>query len=111
MLAPCERHAWQTAGLSSYTSIAHKEDTEMNSHTVFDQTSGRLVASGDAEIYVEEIGITDGPVLLLHGGFRPIEDFSKVNVMNVPFCEHVASAEFPEVVLPSIGKFLGVDLK
>lgn len=36
---------------------------------------------------------------------------NKVNVMNVPFCEHVAFAEFPEVVLPSIGKFLGVDLK
>jgi len=51
----------------------------MNSHTTFSHTTGRIVASGDAEIYVEEIGISDGPVLLmLHGGFGTIEDFNTI---------------------------------
>lgn len=46
---------------------------------MFDHTTGRLVASGDAEIYVEEIGISDGPVLLmLHGGFGTIEEFNTI---------------------------------
>jgi len=51
----------------------------MNSHTIFNHTTGRIVVSGDAEIYVEEIGISDGPVLLmLHGGFGTIEDFNTI---------------------------------
>lgn len=51
----------------------------MSNHATFSHTTGRLVASGDAEIYVEEIGISDGPVLLmLHGGFGTIEDFNTI---------------------------------
>lgn len=51
----------------------------MRSHTTFSHATGRLVTSGDAEIYVEEIGISDGPVLLmLHGGFGTIEDFNTI---------------------------------
>lgn len=65
--------------LSGCASIAHQENAEMNSHTKFSHTTGRLVVSGDAEIYVEEIGISDGPVLLmLHGGFGTIEDFNTI---------------------------------
>lgn len=51
----------------------------MENRKIFDHTTGRLVTSGDAEIYVEEIGISDGPVLLmLHGGFGTIEDFNTI---------------------------------
>ncbi|GAB6097037.1 alpha/beta fold hydrolase [Desulfatiferula olefinivorans] len=51
----------------------------MNSHSTFSHTTGRLVVSADAEIYVEEIGISDGPVLImLHGGFGTIEDFNTI---------------------------------
>lgn len=50
-----------------------------NIQTIFSHTTGRLVARGDAEIYVEEIGVPDGPVLLmLHGGFGTIEDFNSI---------------------------------
>lgn len=50
-----------------------------NTQTIFSHTNGRLVARGDAEIYVEEIGLSDGPVLLmLHGGFGTIEDFNSI---------------------------------
>lgn len=65
--------------IAGCASIAHKENAEMNSHTTFGHTAGRFVASGDAEIYVEEIGISNGPVLLmLHGGFGTIEDFNTI---------------------------------
>ncbi|MFZ1985908.1 MAG: alpha/beta hydrolase, partial [Desulfatitalea sp.] len=66
--------------LSGCASITHKENAEMNNnHTTFSHTTGRFVSSGDAEIYVEEIGISDGPVLLmLHGGFGTIEDFNTI---------------------------------
>lgn len=65
--------------LAGCASIAHKENAEMNSHTTFNHTTGRLVVSTDTEIYVEEIGISDGPVLLmLHGGFGTIEDFNTI---------------------------------
>ncbi len=65
--------------LAGCASIAHKENAEMNSFTTFNHTTGRLVVSGDAEIYIEEIGISDGPVLLmLHGGFGTIEDFNTI---------------------------------
>lgn len=51
----------------------------MKSRTTFSHTTGRLVASSDAEIYVEELGIANGPVLLmLHGGFGTIEDFNSI---------------------------------
>lgn len=51
----------------------------MVSRNTFDHTTGRLVASGDAAIYIEEIGISNGPVLLmLHGGFGTIEDFNTI---------------------------------
>lgn len=51
----------------------------MRNRTTFSHTAGRLVASGDAEIYVEDIGVSDGPVLLmLHGGFGTIEDFNTI---------------------------------
>jgi pimeloyl-ACP methyl ester carboxylesterase len=65
--------------LAGCTSIAHKENAEMNSHATFSHTTGRLVVSADAKIYVEEIGVSDGPVLLmLHGGFGTIEDFNTI---------------------------------
>lgn len=65
--------------LAGCASIVHKENAEMNSHTTFNHTTGRLVMSADAEIYVEEIGNSDGPVLLmLHGGFGTIEDFNTI---------------------------------
>ncbi len=51
----------------------------MRSRTTFSHATGRLVASDDVEIYVEDIGISDGPVLLmLHGGFGTIEDFNTI---------------------------------
>lgn len=51
----------------------------MNSHATFSHTTGRLVVSADAKIYAEEIGVSDGPVLLmLHGGFGTIEDFNTI---------------------------------
>jgi len=34
----------------------------------------------------------------------------KVNFLNVPFAEHVAFDESPEIVLRAMGKFLGVEL-
>ncbi len=49
----------------------------MGSRNTFDHATGRLVTSGDADIYVESIGNPDAPVLLmLHGGFGTIEDFN-----------------------------------
>jgi len=51
----------------------------MKNHNMFDHKAGRIVVSGDAGIYVEEIGNPDGPVLLmLHGGFGTIEDFNSI---------------------------------
>jgi pimeloyl-ACP methyl ester carboxylesterase len=51
----------------------------MENRSMFNHTTGRLVASGDTEIYVEDIGNPDGPVLLmLHGGFGTIEDFNTI---------------------------------
>jgi pimeloyl-ACP methyl ester carboxylesterase len=51
----------------------------MTTQTAFDHTTGHLVACGDAQIYVEEIGGSEVPVLLtLHGGFGNIEDFNKI---------------------------------
>jgi pimeloyl-ACP methyl ester carboxylesterase len=45
----------------------------------FNHTAGRLVASGDARIYIEEIGNANAPVLImLHGGFGTIEDFNNI---------------------------------
>ncbi|HQG48371.1 MAG TPA: alpha/beta hydrolase [Sedimentisphaerales bacterium] len=65
--------------LPGCVSIPKMENVRMENRNTFDHTTGRLVASGDAEIYVEEIGISDGPVLLmLHGGFGTIEDFNTI---------------------------------
>nr|NJM02485.1 alpha/beta hydrolase [Desulfobacula sp.] len=51
----------------------------MRNHNIFNHTTGRLITSGDTEIYVEDIGNPDGPVLLmLHGGFGTIEDFNTI---------------------------------
>lgn len=51
----------------------------MGNHNIFNHTTGRLIASGDTELYVEDIGNPDGPVLLmLHGGFGTIEDFKTI---------------------------------
>jgi hypothetical protein len=36
---------------------------------------------------------------------------NKVNFLNVPFAEHVAFDESPEIVLRAMGNFLGVELK
>ncbi len=45
----------------------------------FDHESGRYIYCGDAEIYVEEKGNPELPVLLmLHGGFGNIEDFNTI---------------------------------
>jgi pimeloyl-ACP methyl ester carboxylesterase len=55
------------------------ENAEMSRHTTFSHTTGRLIESVDADIYVEEIGLLDGPVLImLHGGFGTIEDFNTI---------------------------------
>lgn len=65
--------------LTGCASIMEKENDKMESRNIFGHTSGRLVTIGDAEIYVEEIGNPDGPVLLmLHGGFGTIEDFNTI---------------------------------
>lgn len=65
--------------LTGCASISEMENVRMENRNMFDHTTGRLVASGDAEIYVEEIGISDGPVLLmLHGGFGTIEEFNTI---------------------------------
>jgi pimeloyl-ACP methyl ester carboxylesterase len=64
---------------AGYAGITNKENSKMASRNMFDHTTGRIVASGDAEIYVEEIGISNGPALLmLHGGFGTIEDFNTI---------------------------------
>ena len=45
----------------------------------FAHESGRAIACGDAEIYVEEAGNPRGPALiLLPGGFGTIEDFNPI---------------------------------
>lgn len=65
--------------LTGCASITHKENAGMESRTKFTHTTGRMVASDDTEIYVEEIGNPGGPVLLmLHGGFGTIEDFNSI---------------------------------
>ncbi len=47
--------------------------------TTFDHGTGRLIPSGDAEIYVEEAGNPGGrALLLLHGGFGSLEDFNGI---------------------------------
>lgn len=51
----------------------------MTIQNTFSHTTGHLVACGDADIYVEEMGTSGLPVLLmLHGGFGNIEDFDKI---------------------------------
>lgn len=51
----------------------------MTAGNTFDHGSGRCISCGDAEIYVEEKGNPDLPVLLmLHGGFGSIEDFNTI---------------------------------
>jgi pimeloyl-ACP methyl ester carboxylesterase len=51
----------------------------MTFQNAFHHATGHLVACGDAQIYVEEIGNSELPVLLmLHGGFGNIEDFNKI---------------------------------
>lgn len=51
----------------------------MDYRNIFDHTTGRLITSGDVEIYVEDIGNPDDPVLLmLHGGFGTIEDLNTI---------------------------------
>lgn len=43
----------------------------------FDHVSGRIITIDDAEIYIEEKGNPDKPVLIMmHGGFGTIEDFN-----------------------------------
>ena len=34
----------------------------------------------------------------------------KSHILNVPFAEHVAFDESPEIVLPAIGRFMGIDI-
>jgi pimeloyl-ACP methyl ester carboxylesterase len=46
---------------------------------VFDHEGGRLIRSGDADLYVEERGDPAAPALvLLHGGFGSAEDFNPI---------------------------------
>ena len=72
--------------LTGCASITEKENIGMESRDMFDHETGRLVTSGDADIYVEEIGNTAGPVLImLHGGFGTIEDF---NTITPPLSRH-----------------------
>lgn len=59
--------------------ITEKESTRMESRDTFDHETGRLVTCDAADIYVEEIGNTAGPILImLHGGFGTIEDFNTI---------------------------------
>jgi pimeloyl-ACP methyl ester carboxylesterase len=45
----------------------------------FDHQSGQFIKVNDAEIYIEERGTPDAPVLLmLHGGFGSMEDFNAI---------------------------------
>jgi len=72
--------------LTGCANIINKENTKVDNRKVFEHTTGRLVVSGDAEIYIEEIGNPDGPVLLmLHGGFGTIED---LNTITPSFSRH-----------------------
>ncbi len=65
--------------VSGCPGMAHGEDTAMATGTTFGHVTGHHVASGDAAIYVEEIGVPEGPVLImLHGGFGTIEDFNSI---------------------------------
>jgi len=65
--------------LSGCASITNKENAGMDYRNIFDHTTGRLITSGDVEIYVEDIGNPDDPVLLmLHGGFGTIEDLNTI---------------------------------
>ncbi len=65
--------------MTGCTSIVERENPMTRYHTVFDHARGRLVSSGTAEIYVEEIGNPTAPVLLmLHGGFGTIKDFNGI---------------------------------
>lgn len=65
--------------LTGCVGISRMEKVGMETRDVFDHATGRLVASGDTGIYVEEIGNSNGPVLLmLHGGFGTIEDFNAI---------------------------------
>lgn len=51
----------------------------MTFQNTFNHTTGHLVACDNANIYVEEVGNPELPVLLmLHGGFGNIEDFNKI---------------------------------
>ena len=51
----------------------------MTIQNAFNHTTGHPVACGDTQIYVEEIGNAEFPVLLmLHGGFGNIEDFNRI---------------------------------
>ncbi len=65
--------------LTGCVGVMENKKIGTENRNMFDHTAGRLVTSGDAEIYVEEIGNADGPVLLmLHGGFGTIEDFNAI---------------------------------
>jgi len=67
------------------SSVGHTTDISeiggnvMAVKNMFDHKDGQLIHCGDADIYVESIGNSQAPVLiLLHGGFGTIEDFNKV---------------------------------
>ena len=60
-------------------SVAAKEEPPMNPPCRFSHELGRTIVCGDAEIFTEETGNPNGPVLiLLHGGFGTIEDFNPI---------------------------------
>jgi pimeloyl-ACP methyl ester carboxylesterase len=79
-----DRYALALIGVCIFTltgcaSITEKENTGMVSRDAFDHEMGRFVTCDAADIYVEEIGNTAGPVLImLHGGFGTIEDFNTI---------------------------------
>lgn len=65
--------------LTGCVSTTEMENTRMATRSTFDHKTGCLVTCGDADIYIEDIGNPNCPVLLmLHGGFGTIEDFNSI---------------------------------
>lgn len=61
------------------TDISKKEVDVRVIKNKFDHKDGQFIHCGDANIYIETIGDTQLPILiLLHGGFGSIEDFNKI---------------------------------
>lgn len=59
--------------------VSGEDYRQMTTENMFDHTSGRYVSCGAAQIYVEEKGNPELPLLImLHGGFGTIEDFNTI---------------------------------